>query len=126
MPPKFKFFEYIASVFEPYLTLFQTDAPMIPFMNEQLKEIYDKLLSMAFKIDSFEEASISKKLKASWLNKKEHQLENGLVNVGAATKLKLSAAKFRLKRKGSFVEIARQLLLIFSSSLQKSAHWFTD
>ena len=34
MPAKFKFFGYIASVFEPYLTLFQTDAPMIPFMYE--------------------------------------------------------------------------------------------
>ena len=32
IPPKFKFFEYIARVFEPYLTLFHTDAPMIPFM----------------------------------------------------------------------------------------------
>ena len=89
MPAKFRFFEYMASVFEAYLTLFQTDAPMIPFMYEQLKEIHD----IVFKIDSLEEASISKKLKASWLNKKGHQLENGLMNVGAATKLKLSAAK---------------------------------
>ena len=102
MPAKFKFFEYIVSVFEPYLTLFQTDAPMIPFVYEQLKEIYDKLLSMVFKIDSLEEASISKKLKPSWLNKKEHQLENGLVNVGAATKLKLSAAKVLLEKKRKF------------------------
>ena len=68
-------------------------------MYAQLKEIYDKLLSMVFKIDSLEEASISKKLKASWLNKKEHQLENGLVNVGAATKLKLSAAKISLEKR---------------------------
>ena len=67
MSAKFKFFEDIASVFEPYLTLFQTNAPMTPFMYKQLKEIYDKLLSMVFKIDSLEEASISKKLKASWL-----------------------------------------------------------
>ena len=47
----FKFFEYIASVFEPYLILYQTDAPVIPFMYEQLKEIYDRLISMVFKID---------------------------------------------------------------------------
>ena len=75
---------------------------MIPSMSEQLKEIYDKVLSMVFKIDSLEEASISKKLKASWLNKKEHQLENVLVNVGAATKLKLSAAKVSLEKKRKF------------------------
>ena len=75
---------------------------MITFMYEQLKEIYDKLLSMVFKTDSLEEASISKKLKGSWLNKKEHQLENGLVNVGAATKLKISAAKVSLEKKRKF------------------------
>ena len=102
MPAKFKFFEYIASVFDPYLTLFQTDAPMIRFMYEQLKEIYDKLLSMVSKIGSLEEASICKKLKASWLDKKEHQLENGLVNVAAATKLKLSAARVSLEKKRKF------------------------
>ena len=103
MPAKFKFkFECTATVFEPYLTRFQTDAPMIPFMYEQLKEIYGKLLSMVFKIDSLEEASISRKLKPSWLNKKERQLENGLVNVGAATKLKLSAAKVSLEKKRKF------------------------
>ena len=50
MPAKFRFFEYIASVFEPYLTIFQTDASMIPFMYEQLKEIYDKLLSMVLRL----------------------------------------------------------------------------
>ena len=102
MPAKFKFFEYIASVSGPYLILFQRDVPMTPFMYEQLKEIYDKVLSMVFKIDSLEEASIFKKLKASWLSKKEHQLENVLVNVGAATKLKLNAAKVSLEKKRKF------------------------
>ena len=92
MVAKLKFFECIATVFKPFLTLFQTDALMIPFMYEQLKQIYDKLLSMVFMIDSLEEASISKKLKTSWLNKKQHQLENGLVNVAAVTKLKFNAA----------------------------------
>ena len=57
---------------------------------------------MVFKTDSPEEASISKKLKRSWLNEKEHQLENGLVNVGAATKFKLSAAKVSLETKRKF------------------------
>ena len=71
-------------------------------MYKQLKKIYDKLLSMVFKIHTLEEASISKKLKANWLNKKEHQLESGLVNVGAATKLKLIAAKVSLEKKRKF------------------------
>ena len=57
---------------------------------------------MVFKIDSLGEASISKKLKAGWLNMKEHQLQNGLVNVGAPKKLKLSAAKVLLEKKRKF------------------------
>ena len=57
---------------------------------------------MVFMIDSLEEASISKKLKTSWLNKKQHQLENGLVNVAAATKLKFDAAKVLLEKKRKF------------------------
>ena len=57
---------------------------------------------MVFKIDSLEEASISKKLKASWLNKKQHQLQNGLVSVGAPKKLKLSSAKVLLEKKRKF------------------------
>ena len=111
MPTKFKFSEYIASVFEPCLTLFQTDAPLIPFMYEQLKEIYDKLLSMVFKIDSLEQVSTSKKLKASWLNKKKQHLENGLVNVGAATKSKLKAAKVLLEKKRKFRGVCKAVIL---------------
>ena len=57
---------------------------------------------MVFMIDSLEEASISKKLKTSWLNKKQHQLENGLVNVAAVTKLKFNAAKVSLEKKRKF------------------------
>ena len=34
MVAKLKFFECIATVFKPFLTLFQTDALMIPFMYE--------------------------------------------------------------------------------------------
>ena len=41
-------------------------------------------------------------MKASWLNKNKHQLENDLVNVGAATKLKLIAAKVLLEKKRKF------------------------
>ena len=85
---------------------------MIPSMSEQLKEIYDKVLSMVFQIDSLQEASMSKKLKASWLNKKEHQLESGLVNVGAPTKLKLSAAKILLEKKKKFRGNCKAVILI--------------
>ena len=63
---------------------------------------------------------------SSRLNKEEHQLENSVVNVGAVAKLKLSAATFCLRRKGSYEAIARQLFWIVSSNLQKSAHWFTN
>ena len=32
VPAKLHFFSFVAGIFEPYLTRFQTDAPMMPFM----------------------------------------------------------------------------------------------
>ena len=38
VPVKFQFFVFVATIFEPYLSLFQTDAPMIPFIFTELKK----------------------------------------------------------------------------------------
>ena len=35
MPAKLNFFSFIASIFEPYLKGFRTDAPVVPFMYDE-------------------------------------------------------------------------------------------
>ena len=40
VPAKLHFFSFVAGIFEPYLTCFQTDAPMVPFMFDELSAIF--------------------------------------------------------------------------------------
>ena len=104
IPAKFQFFAFVAAVFEPYLTIFQTDIPMIPFMFEELERIYNNLLRLVIRRHSLEETqSITKRLKKEWLENKANHPENGLVNIGAATKLKLHHATVRAETKRNFI-----------------------
>ena len=111
IPAKLQFFASIASIFEPYLTLFQTDSSMIPFMYEQLEDIYDKLLSKVFRTDVLQKTSITKKLKQEFITKKENQLENGLVDIGAATKLKLNSVKVSAEKKRKFKGECKEIIV---------------
>ena len=40
VPVKLHFFSFVAGIFEPYLTCFQTDAPIVPFMFDELSAIF--------------------------------------------------------------------------------------
>ena len=41
---KFQFFSFVVSLFGPFLTVYQTDWPVFPFMYEDLNDIVRKLL----------------------------------------------------------------------------------
>ena len=56
VPAKLHFFSFSASIFEPYLTRFQTDAPMVPFMFDELSAIFKKLVGLIFKKDPIDNA----------------------------------------------------------------------
>ena len=49
IPCKLQFFSFIASIFEPYLRIFQTDSSMLLFMYEELKKNLTKLLGLICK-----------------------------------------------------------------------------
>lgn len=49
LPVKVAFFNYIAITLEPFLTSYQTDAPMVPFMYEDLSGLLRELLSKIVK-----------------------------------------------------------------------------
>ena len=44
--PKLQFFAYFASVLKPFLRLYQTDAPMIPFMYFYRKNVVTNILKL--------------------------------------------------------------------------------
>ena len=94
VPVKLQFFVFVAIMFEPYLSIFQTNAPMIPFMFTELENIYNKLLRLMFRQRYLEKiTSIANRQKKDWIENKENHLENGLFDIGAATKLKLQKKK---------------------------------
>ena len=49
VPVKLQFLVFVATIFEPYLSIFPRDAPMIPFMFTELEDIYSKLLRPVFR-----------------------------------------------------------------------------
>ena len=122
IPARLQFFAFVAAIFEPYLTIFQTDVPMIPFMFEELERIYNKLLHLVIRRDSLEETqSITKRLKKEWLENKANHLENGLVDIGAATKLKLRDTKVRAETKRNFMgECKKFIINIFVKISERS------
>ena len=80
-------FSFVAEHFKPFLTSYQTDAPMIPYLYQDLKEVLLVLLSLIIKptvIDS------CKNLCHLDLTKKEHFLPFKSVNIGFAAEGTLS------------------------------------
>ena len=50
---KFKFFSFFASMLEPYLRLYQTDKPMLPYMCDDLTKFITNVLSLIVKKSHF-------------------------------------------------------------------------
>ena len=46
---KLEYFASVARQLKPFLTMFQTDAPMVPFLSEELKEVVTSLLTHSVK-----------------------------------------------------------------------------
>ena len=49
VPAKLRFFHFLASIMQPYLVMFQTDAPMVAFMFDELSTIIYRLLWLVYR-----------------------------------------------------------------------------
>ena len=56
VPAELHFFLFVGGMFEPYLTCFQTDTLMVPFMFDKLSAIFKKLVGLIFKKDAIDNA----------------------------------------------------------------------
>ena len=54
---KLSFFSYIASILQPFLTKYQTQKPMIPYLYGDLSKVYKSLLEVIIKDDILEECN---------------------------------------------------------------------
>ena len=112
VPAKLHFFLFVAVIFEPYLTRFQTDAPMVPFMFDELSAIFKKLVGLIFKKDVIDNArSIASMLNEKWLQDSKNQLEPGLVDIGAGTKAVLASAQVAAEKKRLFRYECKQIII---------------
>ena len=66
---KLHFFTYVSGLVEPFLTLFQTDKPMIPFVYISIKDLVLKLLEIIVKPIVLKSCSNGNKLKTIDLTK---------------------------------------------------------
>ena len=94
MTAKLHFFAFIASILKPFFVLFQTDSPMLPFMYDKLSKVSKRLNALIYKKERIDEAkTVSKVMNEDWLKNKNNQMEEFLIDTGAATKDKDSKFK---------------------------------
>ena len=103
MTAKLHFFAFIATILKPFLVLFQTDNPMLPFMYNELYNVSKRLIALMYKKEKIDEAkAVSKAMKEDWLKNKSNQMEEFLIDIGAAAKDDLSKAKVATEKKRKF------------------------
>lgn len=100
MPAKLAFFSTVATMLEPFLTKFQSDAPLVPFLFSSIHSLITTLLEMFV-----EEKSIPKDIKRLLiLNFKDEKifLSPLKIHLGFSTKKFLKSAKATEAQKLSF------------------------
>ena len=90
---KFQFFSFVVSLFEPFLTVYQTDWPVLPFMYDDLTDLVRKLLQLFIKTDVLTNCTSGTALKQLDLTKKENFFSQSKLNIGFATELTISEMK---------------------------------
>ena len=90
---KLKFFLSVANQLKPFLTRFQTDAPMIPFLAVELEKVLRSLCQRFMKGNVLREAGVLRKLLKLDFSKKENLLSHRDVDVGFGAKASLRKVK---------------------------------
>ena len=99
-PVKLHFFSFAGGIFDPYLTRFQTDVPMVPFMFDELSAMFKTLVGPIFKKDAIDNAqSIASILNEKLLQDSKNQLEPGLVDIAAGMKAALASVQVAAEKK---------------------------
>ena len=85
IPAKLQFFSFVADILQRYLVIFQSDNPLLPFVFDELSLILYRLLRLVYKKKKLDSESLNKLMTESFLQQKENQLEEYLIDIGAAT-----------------------------------------
>ena len=83
---KLTFFSFISRIVEPYLKMFQSDKPMVPFLYFELKSVIKSLMELIVKSEVLEECKTSSSLKSLDLSKGDNLLHPKNVELGFGVK----------------------------------------
>ena len=85
---KLGFFSFFADSFKPFLTAYQTDSPMVPFLYTDIFRLLKNVYSVIVKPDVIAKCGTAAQLKEIDFNKNENMLSTKHINVGfVASKL---------------------------------------
>ena len=103
VPSKFHFFSFLARILEPYLIMFQTEMPMIPFMFDELAKILYQLLALIYRKKKLDEMkNLKDVMKESFLKNEVNFIDEMQVDIGAAAKDSLAKVSVATEKKRAF------------------------
>ena len=112
---KLEFFAYIAGILEPFLKMYQTDKPMIPFLYFDLKSIVLSLMKLFIKSSVLSEAKTGIQLCDIDLESESNQINLKNIGLGFAAESELKKLKtadlVTASEESSFLEQAKTFLI---------------
>ena len=111
-PARFIFFACIAFIFENYLTVFQSDAPSLPFLLfDALQKIFLRLLGLIYQNDSMAVSrGTSKMLKKDWLMDKYNLQDLSKIDIDAGAQIALKELNLFSEKTRKFKTDCRDII----------------
>ena len=115
-----QFFQDVASHLKGFMELFQTNNPMVPFLEKFLVDVFQRLQKMVVKPEVLKEADTSLKLVNLDLSKSSNLVPCELIKLPTATKALLSSTSFTNNpNKRSFKKDCKSMIVSMISKLQE-------
>ena len=112
IPARFHFFCFIAGILKPFLVIFQSDNPLLSFMFDELSQALYRLVRLIYKKKKINETiNLRNVMKKEFLTNPNNQLEEYLIDLGAATKEALGKLQIASERKRKFREDCKKAVV---------------
>lgn len=115
---RMQFFQDIAIMLKGYLERFQTDNPMVPFLEEALVDVLHTLMKIVVKPEVLDGAETSFKLTKLDLTKPENLLPCELVKLPTATKNLLRSNELSHEKKRQFKKDCKVMVVALLKKVQ--------
>ena len=116
----------VAKHLQPFLTKFQTDSPVVPFLGPELKELMAGLMSCFVRKEHLEKPDTYQKLAGLDPQDKENQVLPKRVDVGFATRQSLKVASHKKAVRGfqipAFKNECMTLLAALTANYLREVH----